>query len=69
MEATRAITEFLRHARERDLPDAELFALKAEAFSLMADQYDADGEPFAAQSMECRDAAIAARLEAIRRVG
>ncbi len=68
MQATRAITEFLRHARERDLPDAELFQLKATAFSLMADRYDDDGEAFATQAMECRDAAIAARLEAIRRM-
>lgn len=67
MEATRAITEFLRHARDRDLPDAELFALKARAFSLMADAYNEDGPAFDAQAMECRDAAIAARLEAVRR--
>ncbi len=61
-----AITAFLRAARDRDLPAAELFRLKAEAFSLMADAYDEDGEAFYSQSIECRDAAIAARQAAVR---
>lgn len=61
MRATKAISEFLRHLNARDLPDAELFALKADAFDLMADQYDEDGPAFAEEAAECRRRAAEAR--------
>ena len=46
--ASDAVGEFLRHLRARDLPDSELFALKARAFDEMA---EVEREPVYAETM------------------
>lgn len=62
MSDVEAVNLFLRHAADHDLPDAELYRLKAEAFEAMAVTFDRDGERAAAD--ECRSTATAARQRA-----
>lgn len=59
--ATEAVSDFLHHAAARDLPDAELFELKAAAFDLMAERAAEENDV-----AECRRIADGARAVAAR---
>lgn len=63
-DAVGAIVDFLRVAGDRGRPDAELFALKARAFDLMADEADR-----AEEAKECRLVADRAREAAAALAG